>query len=140
MGGRILAATSSISGTGNVGVYGSGLVTINGALNMSGAVMSIVQAGSIDINGPFPPPPAKSPSAERGEFQHGTDYHGWTGYSKCRLSLGGSANMTLNGGFHWSGGELTGTGTTTLGGTVTLDGSDKYLTGNRQVASSGTRL
>ena len=103
---------------------------------MSGAGQLVVQAAP-SISTERSQPPAKSPSAEATPNFNTPRLPCRTGHSECR-DPGGSANMTPNGGFHWSGGEMTGTGTTTLGGTATLDGLDKYLTGNRQVASSGT--
>ncbi|QDT00229.1 PEP-CTERM sorting domain-containing protein [Adhaeretor mobilis] len=135
-GDRMLTAASSISGTGNIGVYG-GAVTINGALNMSGAAQLLAQGGSIDVNGTFTAPNTITVSGGGAIFNTAP----FTMAGPVTLSsgsLGGSANMALNGGFDWSGGELTGTGTTTLSGTTTLNESEKYLTDRRQVVSNGT--
>ena len=132
---RTLAATSSISGPGKVGVYG-GNVTVDGVLNLSGAGQLVVQGGTLDVNGAFAAPSAITISGGYANFNTPPI----TMSGPVTLSAGGwggSANLTANDTFHWSGGDMAGTGTTTLAGTTTLDGLDKYLAGNRQVVSNG---
>ena len=133
---RTLSVSASIIGTGNVSVYG-GNVTVDGTLNLSGSGQLVVQGGSIDINGVFAAPNSITVSGGAANFN--TTPITMSGpVSLSAGSLGGSANLTVNNTFEWTGGEQKGTGTTTLSGAVTLDGGDKHLTGNRQVVSGGT--
>jgi RHS repeat-associated protein len=126
-----LAASSKVSGAGHV-TFGNGPVTINGSYAVTG--LTLIGGGGLDF-------PGGGTAVFNSNISIPTlEMHGSI-FGRNPANLAGTGTVTVTNTLKWTGGTMTGTGTTHIaaGAEAILSGSDfKGLLSPRQLVNDGT--
>jgi RHS repeat-associated protein len=110
---------TTFEGPGSLMVTG-GTLNINNTIAVPSPGEVLVSGGTVNVNAAIASPPA-------------------TTFTMTGGTLGGTSALTIDGDCNWSGGAMTGTGTTTVNGPLSLTGTgEKQVTSSRVLISTGT--